>query len=190
MLQYPEPAVDGGRYPVKRCVGDEVRFSVDIFRDGHELLRAVVRYRAPGSRRWQEARLQRIDAHLDGVRWAGTFTVDQPGVWRYDVEAWTDRFGTWRDELERKFLAGQTDLGGELSEGGRLLRESAEATATKAARAVIEDAIASIEDASLGHACAARRPWTRRCTRSSRARNRGPTRRAAAVAAARAARRA
>jgi hypothetical protein len=49
----PRPAVDGGRYPVKRCVGDRVEVSVDVFRDGHDLLRAVVRYRGPGSRRWR-----------------------------------------------------------------------------------------------------------------------------------------
>jgi starch synthase (maltosyl-transferring) len=152
VIQYPAPAVDGGRYPVKRCIGDDVEFSCDAFRDGHELLRAVVRYRAPGARRWQESELYRIDAHLEGVRWAGRFTVDQNGLWRYDVEAWTDRFGTWRDELERKFRAGQPDLSGELSEGAELLRESADAASPKAARAIIEEALETIEDEQLGEA--------------------------------------
>jgi starch synthase (maltosyl-transferring) len=151
-LQYPQPAVDDGRYPIKRCVGDAVAFSCDIFRDGHELLRAVVRYRAPGSRRWQETELERIDAHLEGVRWAGTFTVDQPGIWRYDVEAWTDRFGTWRDELERKFRAGLLDIGSEVSEGARLLHDSAAAATSKAARAIIEEALAALEDEQLDRA--------------------------------------
>ena len=71
MIQYPAPAVDGGRYPAKRCVGDTVTVQADVFRDGHELLRAVVRYRGPGEEHWREAELQRIDAHLGGVRWAG-----------------------------------------------------------------------------------------------------------------------
>ena len=75
-IQYPEPVVDGGRFPAKRCVGDSVAVSADIFRDGHDLLRAVVRYRGPGERRWREAELHRIDAQLDGVRWAGEFDVD------------------------------------------------------------------------------------------------------------------
>ena len=65
---------------------------------------------------------QRIDAHLGGVRWAGRFTVDRPGVWQYTIEAWTDQFGTWRDELARKVAGGQPDLSGELSEGVVLLR--------------------------------------------------------------------
>ncbi len=148
VIQYPAPAVDAGRYPVKRCVGDPVDFSVDIFRDGHELLRAVVRYRAPGSSRWQESELRRIDAHLDGVRWAGRFEVDATGTWLYDVEAWTDRFGTWRDELARKVAAGQADLSGELSEGVLMLREIA-AGASKKSRGLIEKALVALEDEQL-----------------------------------------
>src|SRR3954463_5300047 len=68
-IQYPAPAVDGGRYAAKRCVGDTVTVSADIFRDGHDKLRAVIRYRSAGSRSWKEAEMLPTDAHLDGVRW-------------------------------------------------------------------------------------------------------------------------
>lgn len=67
-IQFPEPAVDGGRYPAKRCVGDTVAVSADIFRDGHDKLRAVVKYRGPKDKGWSEAPLQAIDKHVDGVR--------------------------------------------------------------------------------------------------------------------------
>src|ERR1035437_8048970 len=70
VIQYPSPAIDDGRFAVKRCVGDTVTVSVDVFRDGHEIIRAVVRYRSPGDSRWRETDLRRIDAHLEGVRWA------------------------------------------------------------------------------------------------------------------------
>src|SRR5947209_20395595 len=76
-IQYPVPSVDAGAYPAKRCAGDTVAVSADIFRDGHDLPRAVARYRAPGSDEWGETELHRLDAHLGGVRWAGTFTVDR-----------------------------------------------------------------------------------------------------------------
>jgi starch synthase (maltosyl-transferring) len=126
-IQYPSPAVDFGRYPAKRCVGDHVRVEADIFRDGHDLLRAVVLYRGPSEDdEWSHSELQPIDAHLDGVRWAGTFDVDRSGTWEFTVQAWTDVFGTWRDELVRKVEAGQRDLLGELSEGIVLLRDAAE----------------------------------------------------------------
>jgi starch synthase (maltosyl-transferring) len=109
VIQYPTPSVDGGRYPVKRCVGDRVTVQADVFRDGHDLIRAVVRYRGPEDSSWQESELRRLDAHLEGVRWTGRFDVDRPGRWEYTIEAWTDVFGTWRDELRRKVEAGQHD---------------------------------------------------------------------------------
>ncbi len=130
VIQYPEPTVDGGRYAVKRCVGDRVPVSVDIFRDGHDLLRAAVRARRrrPRSSGWREAPLQRIDAHADGVRWAGEFDVEVAGDWEYEIHAWVDGFGTWRDELRRKLAAGQSELDGELSEGRLLLEQVLETT--------------------------------------------------------------
>jgi starch synthase (maltosyl-transferring) len=152
VIQYPSPAVDGGRYPAKRCVGDEVTVEADVFRDGHELVRAVVRYRGPSRRRWREAEMQRIDAHLGGVRWAGRFQLDELGAWQYTIEAWTDVFGTWRDELERKLNAGQEELAGELSEGVVLLRSAAERANAKTDLTLIEHALQTVEDADLAEA--------------------------------------
>ena len=146
IIQYPAPGVDGGRYPAKRCVGDRVEVRADVFRDGHDLLRAVVRYRPPGGRRWTEAEMQRIDADLDGVRWAGSFDVTRSGRYQYTVQAWTDVFGTWRDELARKLGAGQHDLQGELSEGVLLLEGALERARAQAERKLIEHAIASLRD--------------------------------------------
>ena len=145
-IQYPAPAVDGGRYPAKRCVGDTVVVSADIFRDGHDKLRAVVRYRGPSGGRWAEAEMHQTDPHLGGVRWAGEFPVDAMGLWEYTIEAWTDVFGTWRDEMERKIAAGQYDLAGELSEGVVLLREALERTKGKEDRSLIEHTLQTIED--------------------------------------------
>src|SRR5438874_1518026 len=145
-IQYPAPSVDGGRYAAKRCVGDTVTVSADIFRDGHDKLRAVVRFRAPGGKRWKEAELLPIDAHIDGVRWAGEFPVDAMGRWEYTIESWTDVFGTWRDEMARKVQAGQHDLAGEISEGVLLLREAAERSKAKKDTGLIEHALATLQD--------------------------------------------
>jgi starch synthase (maltosyl-transferring) len=145
VIQYPAPAVDGGRYPVKRVVGDRVAVEADIFRDGHELLRAVVKYRPAGTRRWHEGELHRIDAQLEGVRWGGEFVVDAVGRWEYTVEAWSDSFGTWRDELRRKLASGQSDLAGEISEGMVLIAAAAERTRSDEDRATLESALATIE---------------------------------------------
>jgi starch synthase (maltosyl-transferring) len=152
VIQHPSPAVDGGRYPAKRCVGDRVRVEADIFRDGHDLVRAVVRFRPAGARRWREAELAHIDGPEDGVRWAGEFVVDEIGRWDFTIEAWTDVFGTWRDELARKVAAGQHDLAGEMSEGVVLLRAAAGGARSEIDRAVIEHALATIENGSAPEA--------------------------------------
>ncbi len=125
IIEYPEPTVDNGRFAIKRCPGDIVSVSVDIFRDGHDKLGACVRSRSrrPRSDGWLEAPLTPIDAHHAGVRWAGQFIVDAVGDWEFEIDAWVDRYGTWSDELERKLAAGQSDLSGELSEGKLLLQE-------------------------------------------------------------------
>jgi starch synthase (maltosyl-transferring) len=151
-IQYPAPIVDDGRYPAKRCVGDTVTVGADIFRDGHDLLRAVVRYRPANERRWQESELGRIDAHLGGVRWAGEFDVDRTGRWEYTIEAWTDVFGTWRNELERKLAAGQHELAGEMSEGTVLLQQAAASASSKADRKLIEHALDTLEDDEIPEA--------------------------------------
>src|SRR3954452_8636404 len=120
-IEHPGPAVDGGRFPPKRCTGDEVTATARIFRDGHDLIRAAVLYRAPGEPEWREAPMAWIDPEVDGDTWAGAFAVDEPGAWELTIAAWTDVWGTWRDELRRKALAAQPDLSGELSEGAVLL---------------------------------------------------------------------
>jgi starch synthase (maltosyl-transferring) len=146
------PTIDAGRYPPKRAVGDTVRVSADIFRDGHEMLRAVVRYKAPGGRRWLEAPMHAVDAHHRGVRWEGEFAVETPGSWKFSIEAWNDLFATWRDEMHRKIDAGQHDLQGELSEGVALLEQTAAAAKDPADREAIEAAMATMGNAELPEA--------------------------------------
>src|SRR5918996_4064774 len=145
-INKPAPALDGGRYAPKRCVGDTVRVTADVFRDGHEILRAVVRYKAPGGRRWVEAEMHPVDAHINGVRWAGELTVETQGRWEWTIEAWSDLFATWRDELQRKLEAGQHDLCGELSEGVVLLEEALERVDGADGR-LVEHVLSTIADA-------------------------------------------
>ena len=102
-------------------------------RDGHEELRAVVRWRGPlddPRTGWHEAPLTHVDAEHKGVRWEGRFPVDRVGRWYWTVEAWADPLASWRVELTRKVDAGQDDLSGELSEGALLLKSAARRAAS------------------------------------------------------------
>ena len=115
-IQDVRPQVDCGRYPVKACLGDAVPVSATIFRDGHEKLEAVVRYRPVRERRWREERLE-----LSGNdRFEATLVPDTLGPWELRVQAWVDPYASWLDEYDRKVAAGQSDLAGELSEGAQL----------------------------------------------------------------------
>jgi starch synthase (maltosyl-transferring) len=147
-IQYPQPAVDGGAYPAKRTVGDLVEVTVDVFRDGHEKLRAVVLSRCAGAREWAEHELHPLDAHHNGVRWGGSFVVDRQGGWEFTFAAWTDLFATWRGELERKLAVGQQDLAGELSEGVVLLKAAVDG-AKGPDRKLIEHALRVLEDTEI-----------------------------------------
>ncbi len=121
----PEPMIDCGRFAAKRTVGETVQVSADIFSDGHDVVRAVVRFCEPGSKRWRERPLRRVDAHIAGDRWAGEFEVTRLGRYTWTVEAWIDPFAGWREEMRRKLEVGQADLSGELSEGAVLLDQAA-----------------------------------------------------------------
>jgi starch synthase (maltosyl-transferring) len=116
------PQVDGGRFAVKRTVGERLDVSAEVFRDGHDAIRAVLRFRAPGSKDWGEAPMRWIDREVDGDRWVGSFVPDREGIWAYEVGAFTDHFATWHDEVTRKRAAGGEDLTSEVIEGAELLR--------------------------------------------------------------------
>ena len=110
------PQADCGRYPTKAVVGDSVPVWATIFRDGHEVLGAALRYRAKGTRKWREAQM----GDFGNDRWMGHLEVDSVGRWEFTVEAWVDRRASWRWEIGRKVERGQSDLTSELAEGALL----------------------------------------------------------------------
>ncbi len=127
VIESVEPAVDGGRYPVKREVGAVLEVSADIFKDGHDVLVAYLRYRRDGERTWHETPMR----FVDNDRWAGAFTLAATGRYRYTVEALTEPFLSWLADLEKRHAGGQ-DLASALGEGLALIRAAA-ARATAAA---------------------------------------------------------
>ena len=125
-------------YPAKAVTGETVRVSADIFRDGHDILAARARWRPAGGT-WQA-----VDMHEDvNDRWEGTFRPEQIGPHEIVVEAWTDRWATWRHKVTVKLGAGQ-DVDLDLEEGARLL----ESLGPKVSRSVpaVAEAVAALRD--------------------------------------------
>ncbi|HUF24449.1 MAG TPA: alpha-1,4-glucan--maltose-1-phosphate maltosyltransferase [Vicinamibacterales bacterium] len=123
-----QPEIDAGRFPAKRTAGETVRVEADVFADGHDQVAADLVYRyaglaadavdgaqAPGA--WLRVPM----AAIGNDRWAAEFPVDEIGFYEFTIEAWVDRFATWRDALAKKFGAEQ-DVETELIEIGQLLR--------------------------------------------------------------------
>jgi starch synthase (maltosyl-transferring) len=107
---YPE--LDCGRYPVKREVGDSFEVWADLFKEGHDVLAAVLKYREKGASGWSETPMR----FHENDRWRGGFTLTKNTRYEYTIEAWTDDFETWRAEISKKVDAGQ-NVALELIEG-------------------------------------------------------------------------
>jgi len=120
VIENVEPAVDGGRYPIKREVGAVLEVTADIFKDGHDVLVAYLRYRRDGDRAWLETPMRL----LDNDRWAGAFPLTAVGRYRYTVEALSEPFLSWLADLEKRRAGGQ-DLASALGEGLALIRAAA-----------------------------------------------------------------
>jgi starch synthase (maltosyl-transferring) len=131
IIECVTPELDGGRYPVKRIVGDIVTVGADIIKEGHDQIAARVLHKGPHDDNWTAAPLT-FDYDTD--RWYGAFPVDRIGDWTFTIEAWTDRFGTWRSGLGKKIDAGQ-DVTVELAEGAQFARSASRSTKSKSARA-------------------------------------------------------
>ncbi|HVE47307.1 MAG TPA: alpha-1,4-glucan--maltose-1-phosphate maltosyltransferase [Acidimicrobiales bacterium] len=110
-------------YPAKAVVGESVRVSADIYKDGHDILAARVRWGpalASGDAKTNTAPL----AQLYNDRWEGVIELAALGRHELVVEAWTDSYATWRHKVTAKLAAGQ-DISVELEEGARLLEAAA-----------------------------------------------------------------
>ena len=138
VIESVRPAIDAGRFPIKRTIGEKVVVTADVFADGHDALAGVVKYRvldaspdhAPS---WREVPL----AALGNDAWTASFVVTELGTYEYTVEAWIDRFSTWVHALTAKADAGQ-DVSSELLEGAAMIEA--------AARDAYDDQLAGLAD--------------------------------------------
>ena len=98
VIERVAPIVDGGHFPIKRVVGEQVVVEADCFADGHDTIACELWYRHESKRTWGRLPMR----PLGNDRWRAAFSVDRIGVWRYNVKAWIDRLSTWRDEFVRR----------------------------------------------------------------------------------------
>jgi starch synthase (maltosyl-transferring) len=110
-----QPSIDGGRFPVKAVAGEVCVVEATVFRHGHDQIHAVLRVYGPGGRPPMDVPLVNVNPGLD--RWRGEFLLDAVGRFRFTILAWTDHFGSWVRELQKRVDAGLSDLASEVEEG-------------------------------------------------------------------------
>lgn len=103
VIEAVTPEVEGGRFPIKRVVGEQVTVEADLFTDGHDVVTGELLHRAAGEGSWTRTPLEA----LGNDRWRAQFTTARIGRYEYTVRGWIDPFLTWRRDLFKRLLAGQ-----------------------------------------------------------------------------------
>ena len=116
-----QPLIDCGRSAIKRIVGEDLVVEADIFKDGHDVVAAVLKWRVVGKRAWRETPM----TFVDNDRWRGVCTLYDQAIHEYTVEAWTDTFRSWQQEFAKKFEGGISDLRSEALEGAAIVKAAA-----------------------------------------------------------------
>ena len=151
VIERIRPEIDGGRFAIKRAIGEQVDVSADIFADGHDVVAVVLRDRrrltaeiAKTAEEYSDQKIFSASSADSAVKrdrddwretpmtpaapgtdqWTASFDTAEIGWHEYEIVAWVDRFLTWRRDLALKAGAGQ-DIALELLEGSLLVREAA-----------------------------------------------------------------
>lgn len=113
------PEIDGGRFPIRRIIGDEVIIEADILTDGHDAISSLLLYRRADEEGWSEVPM----APLGNDRWRASFRVERLGSYLYTVQGWVDHFKTWARDLAKRVDAGQ-DVSVDLLIGAQMVEEA------------------------------------------------------------------
>lgn len=160
-IEHVSPQIDAGRYAVKREVGDTMDVTCSIFKDGHDLIKAVILCRLADSNEWWETPMTEVNHGL--AQWYGQLWFGTNARYIYTIEAWVDEYGTWLDGTTKKLEAGQ-DISLELVEGADMVRKTVERLKTikdvrdeearKADLALLQDALKRFDENEDMYQCA------------------------------------
>jgi starch synthase (maltosyl-transferring) len=112
VIENVTPEIDGGKFPVKCIVGETITVEADIFKDGHDILGACIKFKKKSDGAWQEAPM----TFFDNDRWRGAFAPTENTRYVYTIDAWMDRLLTWRQNAEKKCI-GKVSVASDVIEG-------------------------------------------------------------------------
>jgi starch synthase (maltosyl-transferring) len=144
------PSVGDGRHPAKAVLGEVIPISADVWREGHDAVAANVVWRKVGNR--GPAHHVRMEhAGLGTDRFEAVVTADEPGLWSFRIDAWSDPWATWRNAVTKKLDAGQSpeELANDLETGARLLQRVGRRPAERPNRDLLFGAANALRDTAL-----------------------------------------
>ncbi len=97
------PALPDPRWNPKAFSGEVVPFRATVFREGHDLVGAMLVLTSPSGVK-QRHRMTALAAGTDG--WEAKVRLDELGTWRWRVTGFGDEVGTWVHDAEVKIDAG------------------------------------------------------------------------------------
>jgi starch synthase (maltosyl-transferring) len=129
VIENVRPEIQGGRFPIKRTIGEHVEVTADTYADGHDMLHAVLLHRPVSQRDWEEVPMQ----PLVNDRWQAEFIVFVEGIHLYTLKAWVDPFQSWSRDFSKKLEAGQ-DISVDLLTGVQLVQAAGKRASGEDAR--------------------------------------------------------
>lgn len=145
------PVVEAGSYPAKAVVGELIPIRAKVFREGHDAVNASVILIAPDG---TTSRVPMVAVEPRGLDpWEAWVRLEQPGLWRFRVEGWSDPWATWLHNAEAKLPAG-IDVELVCLEGRHVLAQAA-TTASAAGDQLEATVLRSLADLLLPNRAAA-----------------------------------
>ena len=120
MIEKVTPEIDGGKFPIKRIVGERVVVRANVFADGHDEVKAVLLYRSCDGKSWQVVPMKALGN--DG--WGGSFTIEKDRDYCYTVRGYVCEFSSWVHDLKKR-LDAKADVSADLQIGSKIIRETA-----------------------------------------------------------------
>ena len=144
------PNVGDGHHPSKAVVGEVVPIGATVWREGHDAIAANVVWKKVGSD-GPGVHVRMAPTRDDVDHFTATVVADEPGLWTFRVDAWSDPWATWRHAVTVKLKAGQgpDELANDLEVGARLLQRVGRRPAERANRDLLFAAANALRDTSL-----------------------------------------
>ena len=100
VIENVQPAVDEGKYPVKRVQREWLTVEADIFADGHDKVSGILMFRKTRGERKLAGSADGKDTAND--RWAGAFELTETGAWEFTVRGFVDHPISWLYDFRKR----------------------------------------------------------------------------------------